>query len=385
MSSPEVLALLTEAAAHGIAPSLEAGLGVSRLLEPRTLNAVGGVLVVASDRAVKSIPAVGALIAAGAAHCGRTYSNPTTDDVIGLSAFIEHVRPKTIVAVGGGSTIDLAKAARLLRPDRLSVDAALRGDAASMRANAPALIAVPTLAGTGAEVTPFATLYRNRRKVSLDAPAVRPDRALLDGSLVRSAPPEHSVPALLDALCHAVEAGWSRARTPGSKRAAALARDTILSYVAPSHVRDAHSAQELLSATTLAGTAIAVSRTTAAHAFSYHLTAEYGIPHGFACAMSMSWVEKHLADRRPDLCGPRVRAAADAIRRVLADAEIAGLVETPRLYGDRLDTYIDAGLATQSRLAGHPVHIDRESARRFIMWDGILTYPHGSIVSSSTA
>ncbi|WP_185275082.1 iron-containing alcohol dehydrogenase [Leifsonia shinshuensis] len=384
MSSPEVHRLLAEAAARGAAPALEAGFGAAGLLDPRALTAAGPVLLVASERAVRNIPLAADLLAAGASHYGRTHPNPTTDDVIALSALIEQFRPRTIVAIGGGSTIDLAKAARLLCPDRLSIDAGLRGDTSSMRADPPEVIAVPTLAGTGAEVTPFATLYRNRRKVSLDAPAVRPERAVLDGSLVLSAPPEHSVPALLDALCHAVEAGWSRARTPESKRAAVVAREALVAHLsAPLAVRDVHQAQELLSATTLAGTAIAVSRTTAAHAFSYHLTAEYGIPHGFACAMSMSWVEKHLADRRPGICSPKVRAAAEAIRRVLARAEVDGLVESPRLSGGRLEAYIDAGLSTQTRLSGHPVRIDRDSARRFVMWDGFLTYPRGNAVASA--
>lgn len=384
MSSPEVLQLLRAAAERGCAPALEVGPGTSGLLEPGALFASGPVLVVASMRAATSVPAAAALIASGADHWGRTHPNPTTDDVIALSALVDQLRPRTIVAFGGGSTLDLAKAARLLRPDRLSVDAGLRGEAAGFRSDPPGLIAVPTLAGTGAEVTPFATLYRNRRKVSLDTPAVRPDRAILDGSLLSTAPPEHRIPALLDALCHAVEAGWSTARTAESKRAAAVARNTLVGHlsVSPGLV-DPDSTQEVLSATALAGTAIAVSRTTAAHAFSYHLTAEYGIQHGFACAMSMSWVEKHLSDRRPDLCSPNVREAAEIIRRLLAAAEIEGLVESPRLSGARLDAYIDAGLATQSRMSGHPVRIDRDSARRFVMWDGFLTYPRGNAVASA--
>ncbi|MEO7015595.1 MAG: iron-containing alcohol dehydrogenase, partial [Leifsonia sp.] len=193
MSSPDVFGLLVDASARGYAPPLEVGPGVSAQLEASLPTSGGPVLVVASDRAVRSLPAVRALIAAGAVHRGNTYPNPTTDDVIALSALVEHVRPHSIVAVGGGSTIDLAKAARVLLPDRLSVDAGLRGEIESMRVRPPSLIAVPTLAGTGAEVTPFATLYRNRRKVSLDVPAVRPDRAVLDGSLLLDCPPEHRV------------------------------------------------------------------------------------------------------------------------------------------------------------------------------------------------
>jgi alcohol dehydrogenase len=255
------------------------------------------VFVVASERALGSAPAAAALVRAGARHYSRVSPNPTTGQALELASAIEEARPRFVLAVGGGSTIDLAKAGRLLlTPSPRALWSAHQGHWGAFRSDPPQLVAVPTTAGTGSEMTPFATLYHQGRKVSVDRSECRPDTAVLDGMLLRNTPMAVAVPAVLDAMCHAIESYWSLAATVRSRRYAHVAT-VALSRSATAHESQAGlpdaKAHERLLASALAGLAIADTRTTAVHGFSYALTARHGIPHGFACALSLAWMRRY--------------------------------------------------------------------------------------------
>jgi alcohol dehydrogenase class IV len=233
-------------------------------------------------------------------------------------------------------------------------------------------------------MTPFATLYRGTAKVSLDLPRCRPDLAVLDGELAVTCPERHSLAAALDAVCHAIESGWSLASTPSSRVYANAARDHLLAHLANSGppspgVRRADDSQSsdsrrqlLLLAAAVAGVAISQTRTTGAHAFAYHLTAAYGVPHGFACAASMSWIEAQASARKPETVDEATRAAVETLRKHLDGAKSARFVTLPSLDGAALAEYVDAGLNVRSRMATHPVPIERAEAIRHVGLDGRL-------------
>lgn len=367
------------AARSGDAPPLTVGTGTSAALPDIVSCVARQVLVVASAATVTRVSGVAALLARGAVGHHEVRPNPTVAQARALSAVIERVRPRVVVAVGGGSTIDLAKAARLLCPQPGGGD---------WRTDPPVLVAVPTTAGSGSEVTPFATLYRRGTKISIDAPRVRPDHAVLDGALVVTCPPQVAAAATLDALCHTVESLWSRAATSSSRRYAALAAHALVDLLAsPAAVLDgvpAAQAEQRLVAATVAGLAIAHTRTTAAHAFSYWLTAQRGMAHGFACAANLGWLARYnwagrdarlesvldwLGCREgadPTRLVPMVGAALDVARR-------AGLVVLPPLNGHDVPSYVAAGLAVRGRADRNPVRLAADRVSAYILADRLLT------------
>lgn len=198
-----------------------------------------------------------------------------------------------IVALGGGSVLDSAKV----------LGACLDGNAQRplhqhFRKGFPLdvgkaipVIAVPTTAGTGAEVTPFATVwdYECRRKYSLAGDFVYPCMALLDPLLTLSLPQMETLHTGLDALSHALESLWNKNTTPLSEIYAVHSIEEICNHFPvvmkdPCNIR-ARTQMQL--AAMLSGCAISQTRTAIAHAISYPLTLNCGIPHGLACGFTL--------------------------------------------------------------------------------------------------
>lgn len=375
--------LLLEAHERRDAPALRLGLGVSANLDHDIEMVPARAFVVASERAVGALPVAAALVRAGARHYSRVIPNPTTEQALELASEIEEARPELVLAVGGGSTIDLAKAGRLLAPSPRTLESALQGDSGAFRTNPPQLVAVPTTAGTGSEMTPFATLYHHGRKVSLDRPECRPDVAVLDGTLLRNTPMAVAVPAILDAMCHAIESSWSLAATVRSRRYAQAAT-AALSKSATAHetradLSDAEAHERLLAAA-LAGLAIAETRTTAVHGFSYALTARHGIPHGFACALSLAWMRRFNWDNRllgqPDVagvlrelgCHPQAdrHAPISRVLSLLDHARRQGLLAVPHLSRRARTAYVTDGLNQVTRIGNNPVPLVAEKVLSYV-------------------
>lgn len=197
-------------------------------------------------------------------------TNPKKDEV---DIAIESI-DKTfdiIVAVGGGSVMDFAKAFRYyLKSDKK-------------------LIAIPTTAGTGAESTQFAVIYIDGIKHSLDETSTLPDYAIVDSQFVENNPKYLKACTAMDAYCHAIESYWAVKSTKESRKyarqAIELCRDNIVQYV---NSDDKIASDNMMLASHIAGKAINISRTTVAHALSYKMTSEYGIPHGHAVALSIA-------------------------------------------------------------------------------------------------
>ena len=205
-----------------------------------------------------------------------------------------------VVAFGGGSAIDSAKALALaLSPaGRGRTLEALIGEASAIPLDARLpLHALPTTAGTGSEVTPYATIWDHaeRRKLSLAGPAVYPCSAFIDPELTDSLPPEVTLATGLDAINQAGESIWNRGMTPVSE---ALAhRALVAGFEALPRLMEEpgdRAARDAMAETSLlAGLAISQTRTSLCHAISYPLTAHFGVPHGLACAFTMPAVLRH--------------------------------------------------------------------------------------------
>ncbi len=211
--------------------------------------------------------------------------NPTAEDVNAALA-CNFKRPDAIVALGGGSTIDFAKLYRAAVDNAIDIKAYFNNNRPLIRKTP--MVAIPTTAGTGSEVTRFAVVYIDSNKYSLDSPAVMPDYALVDSELMVDAPAYLKASCGMDALAQAIEGYWSRGATADSDayalRAIELCRDALATFV---NTKETGSAAAMAEASCLAGKCISITRTTAAHALSYKITQDYGIPHGHAVALSL--------------------------------------------------------------------------------------------------
>ena len=163
------------------------------------------------------------------------------------------------IAVGGGTAIDTTK---LLR----GLDGEL-----------PPFLAIPTTAGTGAETTRFAVYYDHGKKMSADDVRYLPTDQLLIPEFTATQTPYQRASTEFDAYAQAVESLWAVGATDESRSYAQKALDLM-------------AAGEQMLGSYWAGRAIDISRTTAAHALSYYMTATYGIPHGHAVYMMFPYV-----------------------------------------------------------------------------------------------
>ncbi len=214
-------------------------------------------------------------------------TNPDIGDLKkGISQFREF-EPDIVVAIGGGSVIDMAKLI-LSTASTVGSDIQKILMANEILKSMP-LIAIPTTAGSGSEATQFAVLYVNDIKHSVDAPALLPDHAILDFTLTQATSAYQTAVSGIDALCQAVESYWSINSTNESREYSKKAIHLILSNINAS-VNDAQpeARKKMLEAAHYAGKAINIARTTAPHAMSYILTNRYGIPHGQAVALTLA-------------------------------------------------------------------------------------------------
>lgn len=210
--------------------------------------------------------------------------NPKYEQVcMGIEAFNNN-GCEAIVAIGGGSAIDVAKCIKLFCKMN-SNENYLRQDFVDTEIP---LIAVPTTAGTGSESTRYAVIYYNDEKQSVTHNSIVPDYAVLDSSLLKTLPLYQKKCAMLDALCQGIESWWSVNSTDESKEYSKIAVETIMQnwrqYIFED---DDNAAEQIMLGSNYAGRAINITQTTAPHAFSYKLTSLYGIPHGHAVAICL--------------------------------------------------------------------------------------------------
>ncbi len=212
----------------------------------------------------------------------RVKPNPTIACVREGIALLKSVNADFVVGIGGGSPMDAAKAIATLavqdRPDGEIFSGGYKPLALPMAH-------VPTTAGTGSEVTPYAILTNDEKqtKTSISSSAMFPRFAFLDGKYMQTLPRKETVNTALDAFSHAAEGMLSRKATPLSN---ALAKESLrLLFPLLKACGGALSLEQrdgLLYASCLAGMTIAQSGTTAVHGMGYYLTYFYGIDHGRA-------------------------------------------------------------------------------------------------------
>jgi len=198
-----------------------------------------------------------------------------------------------IIALGGGSAMDTGKILSITLASVLPkpLNKILRHSLKKTWNISIPVVAIPTTAGTGAEVTPFATVWDKitYKKHSVAGQHVYPTYALLDPELTLSLPYRETLYTGLDAISHSLESLWNKNKTPVSEGLAIQAlrlANKSFPMVLESPKDIAHRAN-MQSAAALAGLAISQTRTAIAHSISYPLTSRFGVPHGLACSFTL--------------------------------------------------------------------------------------------------
>jgi len=210
--------------------------------------------------------------------------NPTYSDVLAARAVMRSEGCDCLISIGGGSAIDTAKAVKLFHPHEGEEGLLTR----ELRYVNLKHIAVPTTAGTGSESTKYSVVYYEGKKQSLTGQLLLPDAYVLDTAFLKTLPASQKAATVLDALCQATESLWSVNAKDASDAYAEEAIGLILKHVKGYMAGNEGDLAPIQKAANLAGKAINITATTAAHAMSYKITSEFGIPHGIAVAMCMS-------------------------------------------------------------------------------------------------
>ncbi|MEE8188176.1 MAG: iron-containing alcohol dehydrogenase PsrA [Kiloniellales bacterium] len=202
--------------------------------------------------------------------------------------------PQVIVALGGGSVIDAAKVLAASNGDFARVRRYLETGEGARDLSALPIIAIPTTAGTGSEVTCSAALWDAKagKKYSLALPGLYPEKAVVDPELHLGLPRALTISTGLDALSHALESLWNVNANPVSRALAVSAARDILDSL-PKVVEDPGNIDlrtRVARAALMAGLAFSNTKTALAHALSYAITLRHGVPHGIACSFSLPLV-----------------------------------------------------------------------------------------------
>ena len=280
-----------------------------------------------------------------------------------------------LIAAGGGSAIDVAKGVKYFGECDPSQD--LFGQKPK-GARVP-LVAIPTTAGTGSEATHFAVIYHQGLKQSLAHESLRPQAAVLDAGFLYTLPVYVKKCTVLDAMAQAVESYWSVRATDQSRAFAQRALQELMPHVEAYLQGDTQAAAHVMLGAHLAGEAINLSTTTAAHAMSYQLTKKFALPHGHAVALCLAKVwRRMLQEPRDCLLTGGIPELELRFSRLAALLGAATPQEAADQWERRLERWqmaqpqslrreddleeLSASVNTQ-RLGNNPVRLSREDLR----------------------
>lgn len=219
--------------------------------------------------------------------------NPLYEDVCKGVDLFNITKCDTILAVGGGSSMDVAKCIKLyckMDKNNLYLEQEYKDTGVK-------LIAIPTTAGTGSESTRYAVIYYEGKKQSVTHDSIIPDVAILEPKVLKTLPLYQKKCTMMDALCQGIESWWSVNSTEESYDYSRKTIELIMAnwrkYI---FENDDEAAKQIMLAANYGGRAINITQTTAAHAFSYKITSLYKLPHGHAVAVCLPVIWRYMTD-----------------------------------------------------------------------------------------
>lgn len=238
-----------------------------------------------------------AAVGIGADSFTETEKNPSVETVDKATARFKESGADCIVALGGGSPMDVGKAVGVLAKYGGSITEYEGGG--KVPGDIVPLVAIPTTAGTGSETTAFSVITDHSRnyKLTVFSYKVIPSYAILDADLITTVPAPTAAACGMDAMIHALEAYISRAASPFSdamaEKALELIGGNVRRYVA--NRGDTEAAEAMLVGSMLAGIAFSWARLGNVHAMSHPVSAYYDVPHGVANAILLPVVVDYNA------------------------------------------------------------------------------------------
>lgn len=192
-----------------------------------------------------------------------------------------------VIAVGGGSSIDVAKSINILSANK-EVPIDYITNKKNIKNKGKVLVAIPTTSGSGSEATKFAVVYIDKTKCSLEHESMLPDYSIVDPQFTMNLPKNITASTGMDALCQAIESYWCINSTGESKNYARVAIKLVMKNLLGAVNNPSRENREAMAkAAHLAGKAINISKTTAPHAISYPITSYFNVPHGHAVALTL--------------------------------------------------------------------------------------------------
>ena len=284
--------------------------------------------------------------------------NPSVETVMKAAALGIEEHVDFVIGIGGGSPMDASKAIALMIANPDENESLLYE---SRKASALPVVAVPTTAGTGSEVTPYAilTLHTQQTKQGIKH-KIFPVLALVDSTYLEAIPRDVLVCTSIDTLAHLIESHlntntnvYNRMMTEYALRIWGHTKDVLLTAESPSET----DCQSLMLASTLAGMAITHTGTSLPHGMSYSLTYSYQLPHGNAVGIFLPSFLETFDDQ-------------DQVTRVLKllgfknlksfRKYIFSLFEPVVVDADDIDRYVEAMMSNQRKLANYPFTMTEE-------------------------
>jgi phosphonate metabolism-associated iron-containing alcohol dehydrogenase len=296
--------------------------------------------------------------------------NPTVDNVDACVKVLRENDADFVVALGGGSTMDCAKAAAAICRTGDSIRDYHTGGKKLDPSKGLPLIAVPTTAGTGSEVTCVAVLSDEEKhvKAPLGNLMLLPKAAVIDYKLTMGIPPKVTASTGIDVLSHALEGFWSVKHQPICDATAVQAAKLVFNYLPIAYADGSNEeAREKMSlAALLAGIAFGHPTTTGSHACSFPLTNRYGVPHGEACAFTLdSFCRINAATDEGRIlsfakfCGfDSIEALADGISELKKKVGLRSTLKEIGVSDDKIAEL--AQLSMHPNMLNNPVHMTVE-------------------------
>lgn len=300
--------------------------------------------------------------------------NPDIEYIYQIIKELENFNFDYIIAIGGGSVIDTAKAISAIRNTSFDNKDDLRDIIVEERYNHhnnfTPIMAIPTTSGTGSEVTSWGTVwdFKNNKKYSIASFSLYPQKAIIDPELTISLSRELTAITGLDALSHAIESFWAK-KTNVISRIYAIKSIEIITEALPNILYDLSNLElrrQMALGSLYAGLAFSNTKTTACHSISYPLTMMYGIPHGIAVSMTLGKIfdinKKHIVnvDELVQVFKKRnVRSLDNFIKKIF---EISNIKHNLKDYGVKKDQIAEiiSSSFTKGRMDNNPVDITKD-------------------------
>lgn len=278
-------------------------------------------------------------------------ADPSIETVMQGKEEMLQFQPDLIVAIGGGSAIDAAKAMWVFyeHPDLTFEQVKEEGSVPKMRTKAR-LAAIPSTSGTGSEVTSFAVISDHKAKIKYPIAdyEITPDIAVLDSDVTATMPPKLVAYTGMDALCHAIEAYVALNRSSFTNPLAIHAIVMIFGYLKDSYDGNMEAREEMHIASVLAGMAFTNADLGITHSLAHKIGGALGVPHGLCNAILMPYVIKYNARDRAAMrhyANISRRAGLDGLREMnLVNSLVEGVKDLNR-YMQVPSSFSEAGIS----------------------------------------